>query len=92
MNRPIFSGHETFRCKTHWLKRGYDFIGDDGNFNAEDAVVRLILKISRLSQLYQFVSESVFRYLLNSFTSRLCLDMMILAFPCMSGVNCSSFR
>ncbi len=41
MNRPIFSGHETFRCKTHWLKRGYDFICDDGNFNAEDAVVRL---------------------------------------------------
>lgn len=41
MSRPIFSGHETFRCKTHWLKRGYDFICNDGNFNAEDAVVRL---------------------------------------------------
>lgn len=41
MSRPIFSGHETFRCKTHWLKRGYDFICDDGNFNAEDTVVRL---------------------------------------------------
>lgn len=41
MSRPIFSGHETFRCKTHWLKRGYDFICDGGNFNAEDAVVRL---------------------------------------------------
>lgn len=41
MNRLIFSGHETFRCKTHWLKRGYDFICNDGNFNAEDAVVRL---------------------------------------------------
>ena len=41
MNRPIFSGHETFRCKTHWLKRGYDFIRGKGNFNAEDAVVHL---------------------------------------------------
>lgn len=41
MNRPIFSGHETFRCKTHWLKRGYDFICNDGNFNADEAVVRL---------------------------------------------------
>lgn len=41
MSRPIFSGHETFRCKTHWLKRGYDFINNDGNFNADDAVVRL---------------------------------------------------
>lgn len=41
MSRPIFSGHETFRCKTHWLKRGYDFICNDGNFNADDAVIRL---------------------------------------------------
>lgn len=41
MNRPIFSGHETFKCKTHWLKRGYDFICDNGNFNSEDAVIRL---------------------------------------------------
>ncbi len=41
MQRPIFSGHETFRCKTHWLKRGYDFICNEGNFNDEDAVVSL---------------------------------------------------
>lgn len=41
MGRPIFSGHETFRCKTHWLKRGYDFICNECNFNDEDAVVRL---------------------------------------------------
>lgn len=41
MRRPIFSGHETFRCKTHWLKRGYDFICNSGNFNAEEAVVQL---------------------------------------------------
>lgn len=41
MRRPIFSGHETFRCKTHWLKRGYDFIINEGNFNEDDAVVRL---------------------------------------------------
>lgn len=41
MSRPIFSGHETFRCKTHWLKRGYDFVCDGSNFNDEDAVVKL---------------------------------------------------
>ena len=41
MGRPIFSGHETFKCKTHWLKRGYDFICNGCNFNDEDAVVRL---------------------------------------------------
>ncbi len=41
MTKPIFSGHETFRCKTHWLKRGYDFLSDKGSFTNEDAVVRL---------------------------------------------------
>lgn len=41
MKKPIFSGHESFQCKTHWLKRGYDFISDWNNFNDEDAVVKL---------------------------------------------------
>ncbi len=41
MSRPVFSGHETFRCKTHWLKRGYDFICNEGNFNSDDAVIHL---------------------------------------------------
>lgn len=39
--RYIFSGHESFPCKTLWLKKGYDFVCNDGNFNAPDAVVRL---------------------------------------------------
>lgn len=41
MKKPIFSGHETFKCKTHWLKRGYDFISNEYKFNADDAVVHL---------------------------------------------------
>lgn len=41
MSRPIFSGHESFQCKTHWLKRGYDFIAQGNNFNDDDAVVKL---------------------------------------------------
>ena len=41
MARPIFSGHESFACKSHWLKRGYDFVKGDNNFNDDDAVVRL---------------------------------------------------
>ncbi len=36
-----FSGHESFPCRTLWLKKGYDFIANDGNFNADDAVVKL---------------------------------------------------
>ena len=41
MARPIFSGHESFACKSHWLKRGYDFVKGENNFNDDDAVVRL---------------------------------------------------
>ncbi len=36
-----FSGHESFACKTLWLKKGYDFIKDGYNFNVPDAVVHL---------------------------------------------------
>lgn len=41
IKRYIFSGHESFSCKTLWLKKGYDFIKNDYNFNAPDAVVQL---------------------------------------------------
>lgn len=41
MAKPIFSGHETFSCKLHWLKRGYEFVVNEYNFNDEEAVVRL---------------------------------------------------
>ncbi|MDR3328330.1 MAG: DUF4007 family protein [Prevotellaceae bacterium] len=36
-----FSGHESFYCKSLWLKKGYDFVKADNNFNAEDAVIHL---------------------------------------------------
>ncbi|MCR9012143.1 DUF4007 family protein [Gabonibacter chumensis] len=41
MAKPIFSGHESFACKSHWLKRGYDFVQGNNNFNNENAVVVL---------------------------------------------------
>lgn len=41
MSRLIFSGHDSFPCKAHWLKRGYDFINAKNNFNDQDAVVKL---------------------------------------------------
>jgi len=39
--RHTFSGHESFYCKSLWLKKGYDFVKEDNSFNAEDAVVHL---------------------------------------------------
>ncbi len=41
MARSIFSGHESFACKSHWLKRGYDFFCAGYNFNDDNAVVHL---------------------------------------------------
>lgn len=41
MAKPVFSGHESFACKSHWLKRGYDFVQNGRNFNDEDAVLYL---------------------------------------------------
>ena len=40
-SRLLFQGHDTFLCRTNWLKKGYDFIQDGGGFNDADAVVRL---------------------------------------------------
>jgi len=36
-----FSGHETFHCRQFWLKKGYDFICNQANFNDGYAVVHL---------------------------------------------------
>jgi len=36
-----FSGHETFVCRTFWLKKGYDFVVGGRSFSEEDAVVSL---------------------------------------------------
>lgn len=36
-----FSGHESFPCKSLWLKKGYDFVVAGNNFNSPEAVVGL---------------------------------------------------
>lgn len=40
-SKYTFSGHESFPCKTLWLKKGYDFIKDGKDFNSPAAVVSL---------------------------------------------------
>ena len=39
--RYTFSGHESFYCKSLWLKKGYDFLSQKYIFSASDAVVEL---------------------------------------------------
>jgi hypothetical protein len=36
-----FSGHESFQCRYYWLKKGYDYLLEDGNFGSNDAPVKL---------------------------------------------------
>ena len=36
-----FSGHESFPCKSLWLKKGYDFVVGGNDFNSPEAVIGL---------------------------------------------------
>ncbi len=40
-DKYTFSGHESFPCKSLWLKKGYDFEYNGGDFNDPRAVVQL---------------------------------------------------
>lgn len=41
MGRYCFSGHESFQCKSLWLKKGYDFLLACNKFTDIDAVAKL---------------------------------------------------
>lgn len=41
MSRYSFSGHESFQCKSLWLKKGFDYLSDDNSFVDADAVAKL---------------------------------------------------
>lgn len=41
MSRYSFSGHESFHCKSLWLKKGYDYLLADNRFTDKDSVVKL---------------------------------------------------
>lgn len=41
LKRYSFSGHESFQCKSLWLKKGYDFLLDGNKFTEEDSVAKL---------------------------------------------------
>lgn len=41
IQKYTFSGHESFPCKTLWLKKGYDFVVQGRDFNKPEAVIHL---------------------------------------------------
>ena len=40
-DKLTFTGHESFHCRTLWLKKGYDAVMAGTDFNAPEAVVKL---------------------------------------------------
>ena len=45
-----FSGHESFQCRSLWLKKGFDFVKAGRSFLNEDAVVELGVGKNMVSQ------------------------------------------
>lgn len=41
MSRYVFSGHESFQCKSLWLKKGFDFLYNGNQFTDLDSVAKL---------------------------------------------------
>ena len=41
IKKYTFSGHESFPCKSLWLKKGYDFVVGGNDFNSPEAVIGL---------------------------------------------------
>ena len=41
VQKYTFSGHESFPCKSLWLKKGYDFVANKNDFNSPDAIITL---------------------------------------------------
>lgn len=56
MKNPRFSGHETFHCKSFWLKKGYDFIQNNSSFRDLDAVVQLGVGKNMVSSISHWMS------------------------------------
>jgi hypothetical protein len=56
MKNPRFSGHETFHCKSFWLKKGYDFSRNNSSFRDIDAVVQLGVGKNMVSSISHWLS------------------------------------
>lgn len=41
LEKLTFTGHDTFHCRSFWLKKGVDFMGNGGDFGADDAILKL---------------------------------------------------
>ncbi len=52
MTKLSFSGHESFHCKMHWLKKGYDFVKKGYNFSDLSAVVELGVGKNMVNSIY----------------------------------------
>lgn len=53
-----FSGHESFPCKSLWLKKDYDFVPSGKIFSDPSAVIDLVVD-KNYGCLYTFLVKSV---------------------------------
>lgn len=50
-----FSGHESFACKSLWLKKRYVFVVQKRDFNAPDAVIHLVGGKDMVSPMHHWI-------------------------------------
>ena len=56
MNRLNFSGHESFHCRSTWLKKGFDYINEGCNFSDPQGIVRLGVGKNMLTSIQYWMS------------------------------------
>lgn len=72
ITKYVFSGHESFPCKSLWLKKGYDFVKNGNDFNSPKAVIHLEVGKNHEDHTTPLIDLDFFRQTEESNTS--CFD------------------
>ena len=51
IQKYTFSGHESFPCKTLWLKKGFDLVVQGKDFNKPESVIHLGVSIKMVASI-----------------------------------------
>lgn len=80
--RYSFSGHESFHCKSLWLKKGYDFICNKKHFADTDSVVELGVGKNMVSAIrywlkaFSLTKEDTLTDWLNTFLVQILVEIL----------------
>lgn len=56
--RFSFSGHDSFQCRSLWLKKGLDFVNQGYEFAQEDSVVKLGVGKNMVSSIRYWMNKN----------------------------------